>query len=239
MPTSKQPPLTAETLYDNALSKALSEAMRGLLGEEAPARPEAAREYVAGAFRWIEEIMRTCEQLAFITLYIQDFRPDERHKALHLSEHEHVRFFLEVFFIKSCSAYEKCLHLLNHLYRVGQKENRLSYKKILDRVGEPVRDRVDAMWELVRQSSERRNEVVHRRHFSDTDLDALGALGLMADVREDVTFRLGYGLLAGDYREKALEHCEAANEELFTAIRDLLGACAPACAAALDEFSRA
>ncbi len=233
------PEYAPESVYDNALSRALAEAMRDLLDGGDPGRQRAVREYVAGAFRWLEEIMRSCEQLSFIPLYIQDFSPDERHKALHLSEHEHVRFFLEAFFVKSCSAYEKCLHLLNHLYRVGQKENRLSYRKILDRVGSgDVGAKVDALWKLVRLSSERRNEVVHRRHFSDPDLDALASLGLMAELREDVTFRLGYGLLAGDYRDKARAHCEQANQRLFAAIRELLDACAPACAGELAALAR-
>jgi len=229
---------TAAVVYENALSHRLAKDFQRLISmadtgqspptdTAAPSTTQQAKAYITTAFHWSEDIIRTCEQLAFIPLYIKDFEPREQYREANLSEHENIRFFMETFFIKSCSAYEKCLHLLNHVYDAGQNEMRLSYRKILARIkGTATEAHLSAVWELVQDYNDSRNAVIHRRHFNNSALDDLATLGLIAGVRSDATYRVGYDLLADDYKHKALDFCNISNEKLFAAILALLDTCA-------------
>lgn len=183
-------------------------------------------QYTLDCFEAIRNVTNCIEQLHFSIELLSGYRASTSPNSM--NRHDHIVFAIENYYLRITSVYDRCLRLVNTLYKLGLPERECKNNTIIKNThvkGSNIEVSLKALDKFTNKFRQFRNSVAHNETYSEDDkLNTIASYYFLEDqgVTEIIKFKHLYKTETDKYIKDKRTEFKAHLVELENLIIDFL-----------------
>lgn len=183
--------------------------------------------YCLGTGSCLAHLLAICQQLEHCVLYFSSFSPTQKMKKAEITKHSHLLYCIENYIIRTSSAYDRILKLINHVFYLYDPQNLISHELIINNghiKGTYLPSKLRKFKKAIKGYYWDRNLIIHHEQYQEDDLRKLEGytiFGANEPYRDDKYFLQEIKFLARQITKNKSKKFTETNKKICTTIAEI------------------